>query len=416
MHAKHAFLILIGLSASLAAQTGTPVPQLQAFDDRLPPLMEKWNVPGSALAIAKDGKLIFARGYGLANVEAREAVQPDSLFRIASVSKPITATGVMKLVEAGKLDLDAKIYPILRDLIPPRGQLADQRLKDITVRDLLRHTGGWDDHAIEPLKYLMTPVAAAEYFDMPAPPSARMLTRYAFSNMPLDNEPAAIYAYSNFGYTLLGRVIEEISGLRYEEYIRREVLAPAGITKMSISGNSPETAQPGEVRYYDFPDATPVPSIFPEGPRYLSAPYDMDLAMMDSFGGWAASAVDLLRFSEAFDGRRGQALLKPETIDVMMAHDWRLWPGTNFWYGLGWKVQPVGDRVVWFHEGEHRGNQAFLAHWPNGISVAVVFNSCPQQTSDFLQDVINSINTGLGQVREWPDHDLFTQYDPPPAQ
>jgi N-acyl-D-amino-acid deacylase len=303
----------------------------------------------------------------------------------------------------------------LRDLMPPKGQLADDRMRDITVGDLLHHTAGWGDHAIDDSRLLLLPAAVADYFGMPAPPSSRMLVRYVYSNMTLDTAPGTRYAYSNFGYTLLGRVIEEISGMRYAEYIQRELLGPSGIWRMAISGNSPQTAKPGEVRYYDYPGAELAPSIFPDGPPFLAAPYDMDLQMMDAFGGWAASVVDLVRFSETFDGRRGTALLKPETIQTVMAHDWTLWPDANLWMGLGWVVQPAAGGVVWFHDGGHPGDRSLLVHWPNGISVAVAFNSRPQ-SADFLGDVIAAINAGLAQVRSWPAHDLFPQYDPPAAQ
>jgi len=407
---------MLAAATSLPAQTGTPVPQLDTFDRRLPALIAKWQIPGAALAIAKDGRLVLAHGYGLANQDTGRLVQPDSLFRIASISKPFTATGVMKLVEAGKLDLDAKVYPILRDLMPPKGQLADERLRDITVRDLLHHTGGWDDHAMDDATLLQIPLAVAEYFGMPSPPSPRLLIRYMYSNFPLANAPGTKYAYSNFGYTLLGRVIEEISGMRYREYIQQEVLTPAGIRRMAISGDSPEMANSGEVSYYDYPGADLVPSIFPDGPRLVPAPYDMDLPMMDAFGGWAASAIDLVRFSETLDGRRGTALLKPETIQAMMAHDWSLWPSSDLWQGLGWMVQPVAGGVVWFHNGGHPGDLSLLVHWPNGISVAVVFNCRPKLDNDFMSEMIASINAGLGEVRTWPTIDLFPQYDAAAAQ
>ena len=411
-----ALLLLLGTSASLPAQTGNPVPQLSTFDAGMATLTAKWQIPGAALAIAKDGRLVFAHGYGLANKETGEPVQPDSLFRIASISKPFTATGVMKLVEAGKLDLDAKVYSILRDLMPPKGQLVDDRLRDITVRDLLRHTGGWDDHARDESTLLLFPLDAADYFGMPSPPTSRMFVRYAYSNIALDNPPATRYAYSNFGYTLLGRVIEEISGVRYVDYIQREVLTPAGISRMAISGNSPDTASPGEVRYYDYAGADLMPSIFPGDPRFVPAPYNMDLRMIDSFGGWAASAIDLVRFSETLDGRRGTALLKAQTIQTVMAHDWSVWPGADLWYGLGWFVQPTAGGIVWFHGGDQPGDDSLLVHWPNGISIAVVFNSRPKLQTDFTNDVIVSLNAALAQVQSWPSNDLFPQYDPPPAR
>jgi CubicO group peptidase (beta-lactamase class C family) len=227
--------------------------------------------------------------------------------------------------------------------------------------------------------------------------------------MPLTNIPGTKYAYSNFGYTLLGRIIEEVSGVRYEDYIRREILVPAGIQRMCISGNSPETAKSGEVRYYDYPEAPMVPSIFADGPRLLPAPYDLDNRMIDAFGGWAASAVDLVRFSETFDGRRGTALLKPETIQQMMERDSKLWPATNVWHGLGWVVQPAAGGLVWFHDGEHRGSRSILVHWPNGLSMAALFNTCPERSRDFINEVISSINAGLAQVTAWPEHDLFSE-------
>jgi CubicO group peptidase (beta-lactamase class C family) len=397
---------------TLFAQTGIPVPQLQTFDDRIPALMAAWNVPGAALAIAKDGKLVFAHGYGLANVETGDAVQPDSLFRIASISKPFTAAGVMKLVEAGKLDLDAKVYTILRDLMPPRGQLVDERLRDITVRDLLRHTGGWDDHAKDEAMIAAIPFAAADYFGMPPPPSSRMMIRYVYSNIQLDNTPGTSYAYSNFGYMLLGRIVEEVSGMRYQDYIAQEILTPAGIGRMTISGYLPETARPGEVRYYDYPGAPLVPSMFPDGPGMVPAPYFNDSRMEDSFGGWAASAIDLVRFSEAFDGRRGVALLKPETIQAMLARQAAFWPA-NLWYGFGLVVEPGAAGPTWWHDGQLRGTRSILIHWPNGISVALVFNGCPQQWDNTLNEMIAAINGGLARVRSWPEHDLFPQYDPP---
>jgi len=405
--------LLIAAAGIAAAQTGASVPEMAVFDSQLSGLIAKWKVPGASLAIAKDGRLVFAHGYGLANVEAGQPVQPDSLFRIASVSKPFTAVGIMKLVEAGKLDLDARIYPILRDLMPPQGQLADERLRSITVRDLLHHGGGWDDHAWDPIRYLMVPVAAADYFGMPSPPSPRMLIRYVYSNIPLDFAPGTKFAYSNFGYTLLGRVIEEISGLRYEAYIQQEVLAPSGIRRMVMSSDSPEAPMPGEVRYYDYPGAPLAPSIFPEGPRFIPAPYDTDHRMMDAFGGWAASAIDLVRFGEVFAGRRGAALLKPETVQSMIERPAALWPaGSSSWAGLGWMVQPAaGAGVFLWHNGEQQGTRALLVLWPNGISVAVLFNSCPERSDDFLNEVSASLNNAIAGLQRWPAADLFPQYE-----
>ncbi len=137
-------LTLLSVITQLQAQTGTAIPELATIDQRIPALMQKWSIPGGAVAVAKDGKLIFARGYGLADKSRNEPVQPDSLFRIGSVSKTFTSAGILTLVEEGRLSLDDKVFQILSYLQPPSGRSMDSRLHDITVRQLLQHTGGWD--------------------------------------------------------------------------------------------------------------------------------------------------------------------------------------------------------------------------------------------------------------------------------
>jgi len=129
--------------------TGIPVPGMESFDRFMTNLMARYNIPGAAVAVVKDGRLVFAHGYGLADKENNQLVQPESLFRIASISKPITAVTVLKLVEEGKLDLDAKVFCapggscLLEHLQPLPGRtVLDQRIYNITVRMLLQHSGG----------------------------------------------------------------------------------------------------------------------------------------------------------------------------------------------------------------------------------------------------------------------------------
>ena len=117
---------------------------MEAFDRLVADLMHRYNLPGGALAIVKDGRLVFARGYGLADIQNQEPVRPDSLFRIASLSKQVTAVAVLKLVEEGKLDLDERVFEILSDFTEPEGASRDPRIAEITVRHLLHHAGGWD--------------------------------------------------------------------------------------------------------------------------------------------------------------------------------------------------------------------------------------------------------------------------------
>ena len=124
-------------------QTGKFVPGLESYDRIVARIMRDHDIPGAAVAVVRDGRLIYARGFGVADRESGAPVQPDSLFRIASLSKPTTAVAVLKLVQDGRLELDARVFRDLLAGIEPHPP-ADPRMNEITVRDLLRHSGGFD--------------------------------------------------------------------------------------------------------------------------------------------------------------------------------------------------------------------------------------------------------------------------------
>ncbi|HEX5128014.1 MAG TPA: serine hydrolase domain-containing protein [Rhodocyclaceae bacterium] len=132
------------IDSAFAQITGRALPGLESFDQTMSALLEKWNVPGASLAVAKNGRLVLAHAYGMADRDAGRLVQAGDPFRIGSISKTITAVAVLKLVEDGRLSLDDKVLPLLGDLAPPAKDIADPRVRDITVRELLQHTGGFD--------------------------------------------------------------------------------------------------------------------------------------------------------------------------------------------------------------------------------------------------------------------------------
>ncbi|HLY56576.1 MAG TPA: serine hydrolase domain-containing protein, partial [Stellaceae bacterium] len=137
-----------GLAAATWGAAAAPVatdPRLAAYDDMMADFMRKYAPPGAALAVTRNGRLVYARGFGLADVERRQPVVPGALFRIASISKPFTATAVMQLVQQGKLSLDEKVFGVVK-LQPflARGAKLDERIHEITIRNCLQHTAGWD--------------------------------------------------------------------------------------------------------------------------------------------------------------------------------------------------------------------------------------------------------------------------------
>src|SRR5687767_495399 len=214
--------------------TGAAVPGMGSYDQVIPDLMRKHAIPGGAIAVLRGGKLIYARGFGYADVENNTPVQPDALFRLASVSKPITGVAIMKLVEEGQLQLDERVAPFIAHLTPAEGATVDPRWDQITIRQLLNHTAGWDrDKPSGGFDPKFRPAIAAGAVNAPAPASAETVIRY-MKGMPLDFNPGEKFVYSNFGYAILGRVIERLSGMPYEDYVRARVLQPVGANRTRL--------------------------------------------------------------------------------------------------------------------------------------------------------------------------------------
>ncbi len=212
------------IGSSCAATRSGRVTAAEAFDREMESFMEARKIPGGSLAVVKNRRLVYARGYGWADREKQVSASATSLLRIASISKPITAVAVLKLVEEGKLALNARAFDIVRlPAILENGRAPDERLKTITIRQLLQHTGGWDrEKSFDPM---FRSKLIAEKTRTPPPASAEAVIRYMLGQ-PLDFDPGTRYAYSNFGYCVLGRVIEQVSGLSYEKLVRTRILAP----------------------------------------------------------------------------------------------------------------------------------------------------------------------------------------------
>ena len=213
--------------------------------------MSKWSLPGGQLAIARDNRLVYNRGFGHASTEDDQVVAPEMTFRIASNSKPITAVAILQLVQAGKLALDTPVFPLLA-LEGPANAPRDPRLDTITIEQLLVHSGGWNSDAGVDPQYVPWTMMASLTLDAEVPAEAETIIRYVLSQ-PLDFDPGTASAYSNFGFNVLGRVIEHVSGQPYEDYVVEHVLTPAGITTMAIGGTTLDERIPGEVRYYSPP-------------------------------------------------------------------------------------------------------------------------------------------------------------------
>ena len=391
---------------------------LSSFDREMESFMTARNIPGGALAVVKDEKLVYTRGYGWADREKKLPATPVSLFRIASLSKPITATVIMQLVQQAKLSLDDKVLDFIS--VKPllgAGRKMDDRWKRITLRQCLQHTGGWDrDASFDPM---FRPVEFARSLGKPAPASPEDVIRNMLG-MPLDFDPGTRYAYSNFGYCLLGRVIEKVTGTSYEQHVKQSLLRPLGITRMRIGATLEGKEAAGEVRYYMPEPVRTVASVFDQAPGKVASPYGgFHLEAMDSHGGWIASAVDLVRLSAALDDAGGKFPLTPSSSKAVaepppapVARD-KAGKLKDSYYGLGWQVRPIQGRAgkanLW-HTGSLPGTRTLWVRRWDGYSWAVLFNQ--RQDIPNLPDgeIDPAMHRATSAVKRWPQENLFSKY------
>jgi CubicO group peptidase (beta-lactamase class C family) len=380
-----------------------------AFDREVNAFMAARKVPGGALAVVKNGRLIYARGYGWADRDKKVPVHPDSLFRIASLSKPITAVAILQLIEEGKLSLETKAFAFLKLL---RHDNVDPRLERVTIRQLLQHTGGWDrNKSFDPM---FRPTLIADALGITGPADQAAVIQYML-RQPLDFDPGTRYAYSNFGYCVLGRVIERITGQSYEKAVQGKVLDPLGAHRMRLGGSLKTGKAKDEVCYYTVEQGL-ARNVFRTPPERVPWPYGgFHLEAMDAHGGWIASVVDLARFAARFDAPGDNPLLKRASVDVMYEPppppvsrnpDGAL---EKSWYGCGWAVRPAQrGKANYWHSGSLPGTATLLVRRWDGLSWAVLFN---QRSEDkrLPDDAIDSaLHRAADSLTHWPKGDLFS--------
>ena len=395
--------------------TGKAEPGLAGLDKMMLDFMEKQHVPGASLAVTRHGKLVYARGFGWADRETHEEAKPHSLFRIASVTKPFTSAAVMQLVEAGKLDL-SHTHPFaeldFKTAATP-GKKADPRLDKITLMELLQHRGGFDrDMSGDPM------FASVEFAGLcgSQPPATQAEVIRVVKGRPLDFEPGARYAYSNFGYCVLGREIERASGQSYEEYVKEHVLAPIGITEMHLGRTQRKDKSRGEVEYY-MAKPEMAGSVFPPMGRKVPWPYGgWCLESMDSHGGWIATAADVVKFASEFDDPKACRILKVKSITEIFARP----PGraglegqkadgppADSWYGFGWSVRtagPGGKLLNTWHNGGLAGTSTLMVRRWDGLDWAVLFNQDCNEKGEAFADLIDGLlHQAMDGIKEWPE-------------
>lgn len=338
-------------------------------------LMHKYEIPGGQFCIAKGGHIIYSGAFGWSDEACEKHVNDTNLFRIASISKVVTAVAVWQLVERGQLSLSDKAFEILSDLKPTRTGTVDSRLNTITVAQLLQHASGFG-YALGDPQFKYERIAAdAAGTSRPASPAA--IIRYAMTD-PLDFDPGTKSVYTNINFNILGRIVEKVSGQEYGDFVRKNILEPTQITDMQLGRTDQKLKAPLEVFYWGGQNQRPSWSVFDSEPLLVASPYGGDYAIecLDSHGGWLASASDLVRLASAINGSaKTAALLKSTTLDDMLSPTQFPSDGSGGFRAQGVPVNPA--LKLWSHTGAMSGASAFLYSFDRDVVIAAVFNRLP---------------------------------------
>ena len=371
--------------------------EMSVFDSVMNDFLTRNEIVGASVAIAKEGRLVYSKGFGLSDRELNDSVGPENLFRIASVSKLITAVAIMKLVEDDKLSINQKVFGpdgILNDSIYLRYE--DKRYEDVTVHHLLNHTAGWNGKKGDPV---FNSLYVARLMNVDPPATMPVIIEYALSKK-LDYDPGKVYSYSNLGYCILGEIIKRVTGMGYEEYVQFAILHPLGIYDMHIGKSFFDERYQNEVKYYDLSGDMLVWSY--DGSHDLVPPEygGNNMELLGAAGGWIASAPELAKLMVAIDGFDSRPdILSKKTIEYMTnvkRHTEKL---------IGWRG---GDGYgTWWRTGTLTGTTALIMRHRNEINWVVLLNTTTKKRKRIHNDLSRTMFSALRQVKQWPDYDLF---------
>jgi N-acyl-D-amino-acid deacylase len=371
-------------------------PGLEGVDEVVVESMRRLGIPGASLAVAKGGALVLAKGYGWADLHAREPANPATVFALASVSKSLTAVAILKLVEAKRLGLDSRAFELLAGIEPLTDDHVDPRIKTITVRQLLHHAGGWDRAKSGDPNGFSERVARK--LGVPLPVNPRQLTRYMLGR-PLDFDPGTECHYSNFGYILLGMIIQKVAQTPYEQAMHDLVIAPMGLAKTRLNPVRGSGYSRNEAHRY--------------GPNGGEDREGGHLLITMASGGWLSTPSDMVRFLVELDGSRGSRFLVGSTFQAMISPPpLPASPRENgAHFGMGWdQVQKTPRGVSYRKGGGLLGVHSLIAHRDDGIDWALFWNggrAGGDGTGAGPRQFTGPVEEALANVKVWPNSDFF---------
>jgi CubicO group peptidase (beta-lactamase class C family) len=397
---------------SVSGQTGIPVPEMAQSDVLVKNFLAKYDLPGATMALAKDGKIVYMRAFGYADINKTIPTKPYNLLRIASLSKQITSVAIMKMMQDGKLSMSSKVFGqggILQDHpVFSVANITDARIYDITVQNLLEHSAGWNrdldcnPDPTTPYPYflggcdpIIFPLRVTQLTGTANPVSEEALVKFLLEK-GLDFAPGTAFNYSNIGYIVLGKVIEKISGKSYEDYVRDNILAPLGIFDMHIANNLLSEKQEREGEYSGWNST--ILSCYGDGAEVPWEYGGLNIRAMSAHGGWITTAADLLKLTLAVDGFSTKPdILSPATIATMTT------PSANVaYYAKGWEVN--GNN--WFHNGLLPGTASEQVRAGNGYAWVIILNK-DSGDPNFWGDLDQLGWNCIASTSSWPAFDLM---------
>ena len=371
------------------------IEELEGMDRKVEAYLRKWWMKGASLAIMRNDSLFYAKGYGWADEEKEQKMEPGNILRMASVSKLITAAGIMVLQDKGMLSIKDTVFGptgILNDTIY---KCRDRNYKRITVEHLLRHQAGFrrdplfsSRDVMHQLKLDHAP-SAEDYIGLVMRQSLRF-------------KPGSWQKYSNFGYLLLSRIIEEVSGMPYEKFIQKEVLQKAGCYDMHIAGIYYEDKRKNEVRYYTNEGEGKYIEEYNRSGRTVERCYGgNDITLLSGAGAWCGSPVELARFVASIDGRdEVPDIISKEAVRQMTEYM------DKDTYSLGWN--DTNPRKGWSRTGTLSGTSALVKYFPDGECWIMITNTStwkgPSQTK-YTDELFKKLRQQYGS--KLPRRDMF---------
>ena len=354
-------------------------PELHTMDSIMQRYLKRWEIHGAQLAISRHDSLLYARGFGYADKDRKIPMEPSYIMRMASVSKLITATGIMKLRDMGKIRLSDKVFGpkgILNDTFYVNS-IRDKRYFDITVEQLLRHKAGFTNYAGDAIfstRYIM------QQNHLTTPPDHRTLLRIVLRRH-LGYTPGTAQRYCNIGYTLLSLIIEKRTGMSYENFMQRYVLNPAGCYDFHIAGNYLKDRRKNETVYYMHSSSVPVPEFNNSGRMVVRCYGENDITTALGAGAWVASAAELCRLVASIDGDRTVPdVISPQAVKLMTQE----MPDHQF--SLGWNFTPRNR--PWIRTGSLVGTSALVLRYPDGECWVFITNTSTWKGHKFSQDTM----------------------------